>query len=173
MPTVIPFHRAVVRDEAFTSEPFTVHTRWIETEWDNQVAPYDAAPAEQDEEAPRQTVVVEVGGRRLEVSLPAGLAAGGGASAGAAAKPRKRGGGSGGGGASGDSLTAPMQGTIVKVAVEEGATVAAGDLVVVLEAMKMEQPITAHKAGTITGLDAEVGASVTSGAVICTIADAE
>jgi acetyl-CoA/propionyl-CoA carboxylase biotin carboxyl carrier protein len=174
MPTVIPFHRAVVRDEAFTSEPFTVHTRWIETEWDNQVPPYDAAPAEADEEAPRQTVVVEVGGRRLEVSLPAGLAAGGGGAApGAAAKPRKRGGGSGGSAASGDSLTSPMQGTIVKVAVEDGATVAAGDLVVVLEAMKMEQPITAHKAGTVSGLSAEVGAAVTSGAVICTIADAE
>ena len=98
MPTVIPFHRAVVRDEAFTSEPFTVHTRWIETEWDNQVQPYDAAPAEQDEAEPRQTVVVEVGGRRLEVSLPAGLAAGGGAPAGAAAKPRRRSSGSGGSG---------------------------------------------------------------------------
>jgi acetyl-CoA/propionyl-CoA carboxylase, biotin carboxylase, biotin carboxyl carrier protein len=171
MPTVIPFHRAVVRDEAFTSEPFTVHTRWIETEWDNQVPPYDAAPAEQDEAAPRQTVVVEVGGRRLEVSLPAGLAAGG-AAPGAAAKPRKRGGGSGGSAASGDSLASPMQGTIVKVAVEDGATVEAGDLIVVLEAMKMEQPITAHKAGTVTGLSAEVGAAVTSGAVICTIADA-
>jgi acetyl-CoA/propionyl-CoA carboxylase biotin carboxyl carrier protein len=172
MPTVIPFHRAVVRDEAFTTEPFTVHTRWIETEWDNQVAPYDAAPAEQDEGTPRQTVVVEVGGRRLEVSLPAGLAAGG-AAPGAAAKPRKRGGGGSGSAASGDSLTSPMQGTIVKVAVEDGATVEAGDLVVVLEAMKMEQPINAHKAGTISGLTAEVGGAVTSGAVLCTIADAE
>ncbi|SEK26033.1 biotin carboxyl carrier protein /biotin carboxylase [Blastococcus sp. DSM 46786] len=172
MPTVIPFHRAVVRDEAFTTEPFTVHTRWIETEWDNQVPPHGAAPAEQAEDAPRQTVVVEVGGRRLEVSLPAGLAAGGGAAPAAAAKPRKRGGGGGGSAASGDSLTSPMQGTIVKVAVEDGATVEAGDLVVVLEAMKMEQPITAHKAGTISGLAAEVGASVTSGAVICTISDA-
>ena len=86
MPTVVPLHRAVVRDEAFTSEPFTVHTRWIETEGDNQVPPYDAAPAEPAEEAQRQTVVVEVGGRRLEVSLPAGLAAGGGGPAGVAAK---------------------------------------------------------------------------------------
>jgi acetyl-CoA/propionyl-CoA carboxylase biotin carboxyl carrier protein len=172
MPTVIPFHRAVVRDEAFRSEPFTVHTRWIETEWDNQVPPYAGAPAGADEDAPRQTVVVEVGGRRLEVSLPAGLAAGGGPPAAGGAKPRKRGGGGGGAGASGDSLTSPMQGTIVKVAVEDGATVAAGDLVVVLEAMKMEQPITAHKAGTVSGLSAEVGATVTSGAVICTIADA-
>jgi acetyl-CoA/propionyl-CoA carboxylase biotin carboxyl carrier protein len=178
MPTVIPFHRAVVRDEAFTSEPFTVHTRWIETEWDNQVPPYDAAPAEQDEAEPRQTVVVEVGGRRLEVSLPAGLATGtaaggGGGPAGAAAKPRKRGGGHGGSGASGNSLTSPMQGTIVKVAVSDGDTVSAGDLIVVLEAMKMEQPINAHKGGTVTELSAEVGATVTSGAVICTIADAE
>jgi acetyl-CoA/propionyl-CoA carboxylase biotin carboxyl carrier protein len=172
MPTVIPFHRAVVRDEAFTTEPFTVHTRWIETEWDNQVPPYDTAPAEAEEDAPRQTVVVEVGGRRLEVSLPAGLAAGGGAP-GAAAKPRRRGGGGGSSAASGDSLTSPMQGTIVKVAVEDGATVEAGDLIVVLEAMKMEQPINAHKAGTISGLSAEVGAAVTSGAVICSIADAE
>ncbi|KQS58103.1 acetyl-/propionyl-CoA carboxylase subunit alpha [Geodermatophilus sp. Leaf369] len=170
MATVIPFHRAVVRDEAFTSEPFSVHTRWIETEWDNQVEPFGAA-AEGDEPEERQTVVVEVGGRRLEVSLPAGLAAGGGAPAGTAAKPRKRGGGAGGSGASGDSLTSPMQGTIVKVAVEDGATVAAGDLVMVLEAMKMEQPITAHKAGTVSGLSAEVGATVTSGAVLCTITD--
>jgi acetyl-CoA/propionyl-CoA carboxylase biotin carboxyl carrier protein len=171
MPTVLPFHRAVVRDDAFTSEPFTVHTRWIETEWDNQVPPHDAAPAEAEEAAPRQTVVVEVGGRRLEVSLPAGLTAGG-PGAGAPAKPRKRGAGHGGSSASGDDLTSPMQGTIVKVAVEDGVTVDAGDLVVVLEAMKMEQPITAHKAGTISGLNAEVGAGVTSGAVICTIADA-
>jgi acetyl-CoA/propionyl-CoA carboxylase biotin carboxyl carrier protein len=172
MPTVVPFHRAVVRDEAFTSEPFTVHTRWIETEWDNQVPPYSAAPVEADEEEPRQTVVVEVGGRRLEVSLPAGLTAGAGApAAGGGAKPRKRGSGHGGSGASGDSLTSPMQGTIVKVAVADGDPVQAGDLVVVLEAMKMEQPIAAHKAGTVTGLSAEVGATVTSGAVICSIAD--
>jgi acetyl-CoA/propionyl-CoA carboxylase, biotin carboxylase, biotin carboxyl carrier protein len=173
MPTVVPFHRAVVRDEAFTTEPFTVHTRWIETEWDNQVPPYSAAPVGHDEDEPRQTVVVEVGGRRLEVSLPAGLTAGGGGAPAAAggAKPRKRGGGHGGTAASGDSLTSPMQGTIVKVAVSDGDTVAEGDLVVVLEAMKMEQPITAHKAGTVSGLSAEVGASVTSGAVLCTIAD--
>ncbi len=175
MPTVIPFHRAVVRDEAFTSEPFTVHTRWIETEWDNQVPPHSAASAEGAEDEPRQTVVVEVGGRRLEVSLPAGLAAGGGAAApaGAAPRPRKRGSGHGGSAASGDSLTSPMQGTIVKVAVSDGDTVAEGDLVVVLEAMKMEQPITAHKAGTVSALSAEVGATVTSGAVLCTIADGQ
>jgi acetyl-CoA/propionyl-CoA carboxylase biotin carboxyl carrier protein len=107
------------------------------------------------------------------VSLPAGLAVGGGGAPAAAggAKPRKRGGGHGGSGTSGDTLTSPMQGTIVKVGVSDGDTVAEGDLVVVLEAMKMEQPITAHKAGTVSGLSAEVGATVTSGAVLCTIAD--
>jgi len=174
MPTVVPFHRAIVSDPAFTSEPFRVHTRWIETEFDNQIPPY-AEPTE-DPAAPaeRQTVVVEVGGRRLEVSLPGGLALGGSGSAsgGVPAKPRRRGGSGTGGAAGGDALTSPMQGTIVKIAVEDGASVAAGDLVVVLEAMKMEQPINAHKAGTVSGLAAAVGEVVGSGAVICTIADA-
>jgi acetyl-CoA/propionyl-CoA carboxylase biotin carboxyl carrier protein len=175
MPTVVPFHRAVVRDEAFTTEPFTVHTRWIETEWDNQVPAYAATATSGDEEPPRQTVVVEVGGRRLEVSLPAGLTAGGGGAPAATggSRPRRRGAGHGGAAVPGDALTSPMQGTIVKVAVSDGAEVAAGDLVVVLEAMKMEQPIVAHKAGTVSGLTAEVGASLSSGATICTIADAE
>jgi len=174
MPTVVPFHRAIVSDPAFTSEPFTVHTRWIETEFDNQIPPY-AEPTE-DPEAPaqRQTVVVEVGGRRLEVSLPGGLSLGGGGPmpAGVAAKPRRRGGSGSGSAAGGDALTSPMQGTIVKIAVEDGATVEAGDLVVVLEAMKMEQPINAHKAGTVSGLGASVGEVVGSGATICTISDA-
>jgi len=118
--------------------------------------------------------VVEVGGRRLEVSLPGGLALGGGGAVpgGVAAKPRRRGGGGSGGAAGGDALTSPMQGTIVKIVVEDGAAVEAGDLVVVLEAMKMEQPINAHKAGTVSGLGASVGEAVSSGATICTIADA-
>src|SRR5207237_6391664 len=114
------------------------------------------------EAADRERVTVEVGGKRLEVVLPAGL--GGIAAAGAVAstkkKPSRRAGGSKSSAASGDSLTSPMQGTIVKIAVEEGATVAEGDLIVVLEAMKMEQPLNAHKAGTVTGLTAEVGATV-------------
>ena len=174
MPTVVPFHRAIVSDPAFTSEPFTVHTRWIETEFDNQIPPY-AEPTE-DPEAPaqRQTVVVEVGGRRLEVSLPGGLSLGGGGPmpVGVAAKPRRRGGSGSGSAAGGDALTSPMQGTIVKIAVEDRATVEAGDLVVVLEAMKMEQPINAHKAGTVSGLGAAVGEVVSSGATICSITDA-
>ncbi len=149
-----------------------MHTRWIETEWDNTVEPFTGGdPVEEEDTLPRQTVVVEVGGRRLEVSLPGDLALGnGGASPSGAIrkkpKPRKRGGG-GGAAASGDSVTAPMQGTVVKVAVEEGQTVAAGDLVVVLEAMKMENPVTAHKDGVVTGLSVEAGAAVTQGTVVC------
>jgi acetyl-CoA/propionyl-CoA carboxylase biotin carboxyl carrier protein len=172
MPTVIPFHEAVVRDRAFVGEPvdhpeaFAVHTSWIETEFDNQIPPYaeDAPDAEAAEPAERQSVTVEVGGRRIEVVLPAGLAA----TAGPAAKrPRRERKKKSGAAASGDAVSSPMQGTIVKVAVEEGQEVAEGDVIVVLEAMKMEQPLKAHKAGLVTGLSAEVGATVTSGAVIC------
>ncbi|MEV7054846.1 biotin carboxylase N-terminal domain-containing protein [Streptomyces microflavus] len=173
MATAIPFHRAVVTDPAFTADPFTIHTRWIETEFVNEIKPF-AAPADADteDEAGRETVVVEVGGKRLEVSLPSslgmslartGLAAG--------AKPKRRAAKKAGSAASGDSLASPMQGTIVKVAVEEGQEVKEGDLVVVLEAMKMEQPLNAHRSGTVKGLTAEVGGSVSSGALICEIKD--
>jgi acetyl-CoA/propionyl-CoA carboxylase biotin carboxyl carrier protein len=174
MPTVAAFHRKVVSDPAFAPEGeqhFTVHTRWIETEFVNDIEPYSGPQGEGEEPEERHTVVVEVGGKRLEVSVPGGLSLGGGTAKKKA--PRRSGGSRSGSAASGDSLTAPMQGTIVKIAVDEGATVAEGDLVVVLEAMKMEQPITAHKAGTVTGLKAEVGATVTNGAVICDITDAE
>jgi acetyl-CoA/propionyl-CoA carboxylase biotin carboxyl carrier protein len=165
--TLLPFHRRVVRDEAFTREPFRVHNRWIETEFDNDLPPY-AGGAEVAQAQPRETVVVEVGGRRLEVVLPAGL--------GAAAAPAKKGaarsaGRAGAAAASGTSLTSPMQGTLVKVAVEDGTTVAAGDLVVVLEAMKMEQPINAHRGGTVKNLSVQVGETVTSGQVLCEIED--
>ncbi|WP_313715491.1 acetyl/propionyl/methylcrotonyl-CoA carboxylase subunit alpha [Arsenicicoccus bolidensis] len=178
MPTVLPFHRKVVRDEAFApSDPdaaFTVHTRWIETEFDNDIEPFGGAGAEAPEAEERQKVVVEVGGKRLEVSLPGNLSLGGGGGGGGAKKkaPRRASGGRGGGAAaSGDSLTAPMQGTIVKIAVEEGQEVQAGELVLVLEAMKMEQPINAHKAGTIAGISAAVGETVSNGAVLMEIKD--
>jgi acetyl-CoA/propionyl-CoA carboxylase biotin carboxyl carrier protein len=170
--TVVPFHRAIVRDPAFT-ESFTVHTRWIETEFDNRIPPFEApettADAGEAAEA-RQTVVVEVSGRRLEVSLPGDLALGGGNGGAAKAKPRKRAGGPKTA-AGGDAVTAPMQGTIVKVAVEEGQQVEAGDLVVVLEAMKMENPVTAHKSGTVSGVSVEVGTAVTQGTVLLEISD--
>ena len=173
--TVVPFHRAIVSDPAFIGDDngFTVHTRWIETEWDNTVEPFTGGGAVDEEEAqPRQKVVVEVGGRRLEVSLPGDLALGnGGAQPGVVRKkpkPRKRG-AHASAAASGDAVTAPMQGTVVKVAVEEGQTVSAGDLVAVLEAMKMENPVTAHKDGVITGLAVAAGAAITQGTVLAEI----
>ncbi len=175
MPTVLPFHRAVVSDKAFAPDgdaPFTIHTRWIETEFDNTIEPWSGEAADAAEPGERERVVVEVGGRRLEVVLPAGLGASGEAAG--PARPTRRTGGKkkkAGAAASGDALTSPMQGTIVKVVAEEGQQVEVGDPVVVLEAMKMEQPLTAHKAGTVTGLTAEVGATVTNGAVICEIKD--
>jgi acetyl-CoA/propionyl-CoA carboxylase biotin carboxyl carrier protein len=167
----------VVSDPAFIGDgnSFSVHTRWIETEWDNTIEPFTAGePLDEDETRPRQKVVVEVNGRRLEVSLPGDLALSNGGAADPAGvirkkpKPRKRG-AHAGAAASGDAVTAPMQGTVVKVAVEEGQQVAVGDLVVVLEAMKMENPVTAHKEGTITGLAVEPGAAITQGTVLAEI----
>jgi acetyl-CoA/propionyl-CoA carboxylase, biotin carboxylase, biotin carboxyl carrier protein len=176
MPTVLPFHRAVVDDPAFAGEPFTVFTRWIETEFTGELEPQDAAVIEADAERSRLTV--EVGGKRLEVTLPAalGLAAPAGgapaAAGGRASARRSRAGGMGGAGQrGGDSLVTPMQGTIVKIVAAEGQQVSADDTVVVLEAMKMEQPLKAHKAGTVTGLAVEVGQTVTAGTGICEIKD--
>jgi len=177
MPTVLPFHRAVVDNEAFApknpAQPFTVHTRWIETEFVNDIPPYGGVVADAPDAAgERQSVIVEVGGKRLEVVLPGGLSLSGGGGGGAKKKaPRRSSGGKAGAAVSGDSLTTPMQGTIVKIAVEEGQVVEAGELVVVLEAMKMEQPINAHKSGTITGLTASVGLTVSNGTVIAEIKD--
>jgi acetyl-CoA/propionyl-CoA carboxylase biotin carboxyl carrier protein len=168
MPTVIPFHRVVIDDPAFVGEgdAFGVYTSWIESEFDNQIAPY-AGEREALEAEERQAVTVEVDGRRIEVVLPAGFSAG--AAVGGRERKQKRETKKTGGAASGDAVASPMQGTIVKVTVEEGSEVAEGDVLVVLEAMKMEQPIKAHKAGTVSGLSAAVGDSVTSGAVICEV----
>ncbi|MFL6145786.1 MAG: acetyl/propionyl/methylcrotonyl-CoA carboxylase subunit alpha [Labedaea sp.] len=171
MATVLPFHRAIVRDPAYVGDEdgFSVHTRWIETEFDNTVEPFvDAAETPVDEQ--RQSVVVEVGGRRLEVSLPATLMAGPAEPAAARATPRKRSGGRTTG-VSGDAVVAPMQGTIVKIAVEDGQQVEAGELIVVLEAMKMENPVTAHKSGTVTGLAVSTGMTVTQGTALCEVKD--
>ena len=172
MPTVVPFHRVVLEDPAFVpaeGEDFKVHTRWIETEFNNTIPMYDGAPGSVDsDEDERTTVVVEVNGKRMEVSLPE---LGGAAKPAAkpASKSRKSRSSRSAAKAGGDELTSPMQGTIVKVAVSDGDTVAEGDLVLVLEAMKMEQPITAHKAGKVSGLSAKPGDTVTSGAVLATI----
>ncbi|ADP84105.1 acetyl/propionyl/methylcrotonyl-CoA carboxylase subunit alpha [Pseudofrankia inefficax] len=178
MATALPFHRAVVRDPAFApasaDEAFTIHNRWIETEFNNTIPAFTGgADAEDAEAGPRETVVVEVGGKRLEVVLPAGLGAssGGSGGGGRGPAPKRKASGKKAGAATGNSLTSPMQGTIVKVGVADGDVVAEGDLIVVLEAMKMEQPITAHRAGTVTGLTATVGAVVPSGTVLCEIKD--
>jgi len=172
MPTVIPFHRVVLDDPAFAPAEggeFKVHTRWIETEFNNTIPMYSGAPGSVDsDEDERTTVVVEVNGKRLEVSLP-DLGGGTKPAAKPAAKTRKSRSARGAAKGGGDELTSPMQGTIVKVAASDGDTVAEGDLILVLEAMKMEQPITAHKAGKVSGLSAKPGDTVTSGAVLATI----
>ena len=172
MPTVIPFHRVVLDDPAFAPAEggeFKVHTRWIETEFNNTIPMYSGAPGSVDsDEDERTTVVVEVNGKRLEVSLP-DLGGGTKPAAKPAAKTRKSRSARSAAKGGGDELTSPMQGTIVKVAASDGDTVAEGDLILVLEAMKMEQPITAHKAGKVSGLSAKAGDTVTSGAVLATI----
>ena len=172
MPTVVPFHRVVLDDPAFAPAEggeFKVHTRWIETEFNNTIPMYSGAPGSVDsDEDERTTVVVEVNGKRMEVSLP-DLGGGAKPAAKPAAKTRKSRSARSAAKGGGDELTSPMQGTIVKVAASDGDTVAEGDLILVLEAMKMEQPITAHKAGKVSGLSAKAGDTVTSGAVLATI----
>jgi len=189
MPTLLPFHRAVVRDPAFTAAPFTVHTRWIETEFTGVPPAQDAASPDGDGGRPaaaaRERITVEVGGKRLEVTVPASLTAGRADGAGGAAaageaggralrtgRERRKRGGAGGAAAGetgGDALVSPMQGTIVKIEAADGQHVSAGDPVVVLEAMKMEQPLTAHKDGVVGDLAVQVGQTVPAGMVICQI----
>jgi acetyl-CoA/propionyl-CoA carboxylase biotin carboxyl carrier protein len=154
--TALTFHRVVVEDKAFAPEigSFQVHTRWIETEFNNTIEAYAGDSDAAAQEAMRESVVVEVGGKRVEVSLPAGFGVPSQLIPRPAAPGPKR---------------SAKKGTVVKIAVTEGQTVAAGELIVVLEAMKMEQPLTAHKAGVITGLSCEVGVTVPSGTVLCEI----
>ena len=172
MPTVIPFHRVVLNDPAFAPAEggdFKVHTRWIETEFNNTIPMYSGAPGSvRSDEDERTTVVVEVNGKRMEVSLP-DLSGNAKPAAKSASKTRKSRSARGAAKGGGDELTSPMQGTIVKVAASDGDTVAEGDLILVLEAMKMEQPIIAHKAGKVSGLSAKAGDTVTSGTVLATI----
>ncbi|MCW4465141.1 ATP-grasp domain-containing protein [Glutamicibacter sp. MNS18] len=179
MATVLPFHRAVMSDPAFVPETgsFTVHTRWIETEFEAHIEPFTAGVVDTEEAAERTTLTVEVSGKRLEVTLPASIGAiadGTAAKNGAAKKKaRSKGARKGAAGAAANSaeLLSPMQGTIVKVAVEDGDPVTQGDLIVVLEAMKMEQPITAHRDGIVSGLKVTPGETLSAGAMIATIND--
>ena len=170
MPTVVPFHRHIVENPAFVGDDthFDVYTKWIEEEWDNPIPPYvDPADAEEAEEAtPNQKVVVEIDGRRVEIALPGDLALAGGGAGGAKKKAKKRRSGGSKAGVSGDAVAAPMQGTVIKVNVEEGQEVAEGEVVVVLEAMKMENPVKAHKSGVVTDLVVSAGEGVTKGSVM-------
>ena len=170
--TTVDFHRHIVSNPDFVGDgnSFDVFTKWIETEWKN---PFDAAEEDPDavqmEHLPNQIVVVEVDGKRMEVSLPADFVVRGSRPA-KVRKPRPRAFSSNSGSsASGDTIIAPMQGTVVKVAVEEGQVVEEGDLIIVLEAMKMENPVVAHQAGTITNLSVEPGTPVTPGTAMCKI----
>ncbi|GAA4373597.1 acetyl/propionyl/methylcrotonyl-CoA carboxylase subunit alpha [Paeniglutamicibacter cryotolerans] len=174
MPTVIPFHRAVMADAAYIPEsgPFSIHTRWIETEFVNEIPPHTPAPGEAADDAGRQSITVEVGGKRLEVTLPASLVSSNGSAPAKSKKKRGSRSSAAAAGAGGNDLASPMQGTIVKVAVQDGDTVAEGELIVVLEAMKMEQPLTAHRAGVVSGLSAVPGDTVSAGAVLASINDA-
>ncbi|MFL6109792.1 MAG: acetyl/propionyl/methylcrotonyl-CoA carboxylase subunit alpha [Catenulispora sp.] len=177
MPTVLPFHRAVVADPAFApadpDEPFTVHTRWIENEFGGvPPAPVEApGAAPEDAAGAREAIVVEVSGRRVEVVVPAALlapAAAPGTAAGGARKATRRRGGSVAGPA-GDALVSPMAGTVVQVCVADGDRVSAGQTVVVLEAMKMEQPLSAHQEGLVSELSLKVGDAISAGTSVCEI----
>ncbi|CAN5208989.1 biotin carboxylase N-terminal domain-containing protein [soil metagenome] len=170
LPTVLPFHRKIVRDPAFTDEPFRIYTRWIETDFVNDIEPWSGSLPDGSAPAARHNVVVEVDGKRVEVSLPTKLipTAGGGA---ALAPAPKRKASSAVSTVTGDTVKAPMQATVVKIAVKDGDRVVKGDLILVLEAMKMEQPLTAHKDGTVSGINAQVGSTVASGHLLMSIAD--
>jgi len=156
--TAIPFHRAILEDPAYTKE-FKIYTSYIENEFKNDIPAFVATVAPVTTRVAAEHLVAEVNGKRFEVKLhtPEPVV------------KRHRAKAAMVGGASGTGLTSPMQGTVVKIAVEDGQSVEIGDLVIVLEAMKMEQPLTAHKAGKITNLKAVIGETVSSGTVLCDI----
>jgi acetyl-CoA/propionyl-CoA carboxylase biotin carboxyl carrier protein len=159
--TAIPFHRAILQDPSFTEE-FKVYTSYIENEFKNEIPAFARTPAPITTRVAAENLVAEVNGKRFEVKIhtPEPVV------------KRHRAKESKIGGAGGTGLTSPMQGTVVKVAVEVGQAVVAGDLIIVLEAMKMEQPLIAHRSGMIANLTAVMGETVASGTVLCDIIDA-
>ena len=175
LPTVIPFHRKIVNDPAFVASDgkFGVYTRWIETEWVNDLQPWSGLVDPIDEISnSRKNVVVEVDGKRIEVSLPARMLQGGSASAtGGRAPKRKISSHHGSSGAGNKSIKAPMQSTVVKLAVAAGDKVVEGDQVLVLEAMKMEQSISSPRNGVIKAVKVSVGETVPSGTVLIEFED--
>jgi len=173
LPTVIPFHRKIVLEPAFIgnkeTNSFGIYTQWIETEWVNDIPAWTGLTEAQSEPAERNNLVVEVGGKRIEVSLPKRLLSSGRGAAPSHAPKRKSHSHASAGAGSGNLIKAPMQSTVVKIAVAVGEAVQEGDLVLVLEAMKMEQPIIAHKSGTIASISAEVGVTVGAGTALLEI----
>lgn len=174
LPTVIPFHQAILQDPAFTAEDgtFSVYTRWIEEEWSNPVAAYeDRIDAEvtdpEHAELPKEVIVVEVDGKRIEVKVPGELVAG----QGNVKRAVRRRSAAGAVAITGDTVAAPMQGTVIKVDVEEGQFVEEGDSLLVLEAMKMENSVKAHKSGVITELHVAAGTGVTKNFAMMSITD--
>ena len=160
LPTALPFHRAIVEDPAFTQD-FKIYTSYIENEFNNQIPAFTYQVQERESQPAAQSLVAEVNGKRfgIQVHTPAPII------------KRRRAKQSSIGAAAGTALTSPMQGTVVKVAVEEGATVEVGDLIVVIEAMKMEQPLNAHKSGVVKNLTVVIGETVASAATLCDIID--
>ena len=159
--TALPFHRAIVEDPAFT-ENFSVYTSYIESEFLNEIPAFAIQDADIETKAANEMLVAEVNGKRFEIKVhsPAPVV------------KRHRAKEASVGGATGTGLTSPMQGTVVKIAVQEGAQVEAGELIIVLEAMKMEQPLNAHKSGIVTNLKIAIGETVASATVLCDIIDA-
>ena len=173
LPTVLPFHRKIVRDPAFTAPDgkFGVYTLWIESEFVNDIEPWEGEHTAPVGPSARQSVVVEVAGRRVEVTMPTTLLplSDQDVTRGPAPKRAK---GAGVASATGDTVAAPMQATVVKLAVEDGQEVAEGELIVVLEAMKMEQSLYAHRSGIVCKVDAPIGQTVSSGHPLLSIVDA-
>jgi len=159
--TAIPFHRAIVEDPSYTQN-FSVYTSYIENEFINEIPAFVSQGADTQTKAASEMLIAEVNGKRFEIKVhtPAPVV------------KRHRAKQSSGGSATGTGLASPMQGTVVKIAVEEGAQVEAGDLIIVLEAMKMEQPLNAHKSGIVTNLKVAIGETVASATVLCDIIDA-
>jgi acetyl-CoA/propionyl-CoA carboxylase biotin carboxyl carrier protein len=160
LPTALPFHRAIVADPAFTQD-FKIYTSYIENEFNNEIPVFNYQVREMQSQPAAQSLVAEVNGKRFDIQVhtPAPII------------KRRRAKQSSIGAAAGTALTSPMQGTVVKVAVEEGATVEAGDLIIVIEAMKMEQPLNAHKSGLVKNLTVVIGETVASAATLCDIID--
>jgi len=159
--TALPFHRAIMEDPAFT-ENFTIHTSYIENEFTNEIPPFAQSALESQTHAAPEHLVTEINGKRFEIFVHAPEPV----------HKRHRAKQGASGASTGTALTSPMQGTVVKIAVEEGQIVEAGELIIVLEAMKMEQPLIAHRSGVISNLSAVIGETVSSGSTLCDIIDA-